>query len=60
LKDSLKDKEHNLKAKGIASHPAKSISRKFEILEQKDILNLAKKNHGFAEFLKSYFEKRVV
>jgi len=60
LRDSLKDSEKNLLAKGIASHPAHAIARKFEILEPKDILSLAKKNPGFAEFLHSYFTKRVV
>ena len=60
LKDSLKDKEHNLKAKGIASHPAKSISKGFDILQSGDMLKIAKKDSGFAEFLKNYFEKRVV
>jgi tRNA nucleotidyltransferase (CCA-adding enzyme) len=60
LKDSLKDTEKNLLAKGIASHPAHVISKKFEILDSKEILKLAKKNPGFAEFLKNYFGKRVV
>ncbi|MEM5812719.1 MAG: CCA tRNA nucleotidyltransferase [Candidatus Aenigmatarchaeota archaeon] len=57
LRKSLKDTEKNLKSKGIASYPAKSISKKFEILEPKEILNLAKKNQEFAEFLQSYFKK---
>jgi len=60
LRDSLKDSEKNLKAKGIASAPAKSISKKFDILKPQDILKLAKGNPDFAEFLKSYFGKRVV
>jgi tRNA nucleotidyltransferase (CCA-adding enzyme) len=59
LKDSLKDRKDNLLAKGIASHPAESIAKGFEILEPKSILDLAKSNPGFAEFLKSYFGKRV-
>jgi tRNA nucleotidyltransferase (CCA-adding enzyme) len=59
LKGSLKDKEKNLLSKGIASHPAKAISKKFELMEPKDILKLAKKNHGFAEFLDNYFTERV-
>jgi tRNA nucleotidyltransferase (CCA-adding enzyme) len=60
LKDSLKDKKEELQAKGIASHPAEAIAKGFEILEPKDILKLAKKNPGFAEFLKEYFGKRAV
>lgn len=60
LKDSLKDSEKNLLSKGIASHPAHAIARKFEILEPKDILKLAKKNPGFAELLESYFTEKVV
>ena len=60
LKDSLKDSEKGLKAKGIASSPAKSIAGKFEILKPQDILKFAKGNPGLAEFLKSYFGKRVV
>jgi len=60
LKDSLKDSEKGLKAKGIASHPAKSISKGFDILQYGDVLKIAKKDSGFAEFLKSYFEKKVV
>jgi len=60
LKDSLKDSEKSLLAKGIASHPAHSIAKKFEILDSKEILKLAKKDPGFAEFLQGYFTKRVV
>ncbi|MCX6814866.1 MAG: CCA tRNA nucleotidyltransferase [Candidatus Aenigmarchaeota archaeon] len=60
LRDSLKDSEKNLLSKGIASHPAKSISKGFDIMDSKGVLNLAKKNPGFAEFLHSYFTKRVV
>ena len=60
LRHSLKDSEANLKAKGIASYPAKSISNNFDVLQPQEILNFAKGNSGFAEFLKDYFEKRVV
>jgi tRNA nucleotidyltransferase (CCA-adding enzyme) len=60
LRDSLKDKEKNLLSKGIASHPAKAISKKFDLLDHKEILKLAKKNPGFAEFLENYFTERVV
>jgi len=60
LRDSLKENEKNLKAKGIASYPAKSISKKFDILQPKEILNFSKRNSCFAEFLKDYFGKRVV
>ncbi len=60
LKDSLKDSEKNLLSKGIASHPAHAIAKKFDILDSKETLSLAKKNPGFAEFLHSYFTKRVV
>jgi len=60
LKDSLKDKKEELLAKGIASHPAEAIAKGFEILQAKDILGLAKSSPGLAEFLRNYFEKRVV
>jgi tRNA nucleotidyltransferase (CCA-adding enzyme) len=60
LKDSLKDSESNLKSKGIASTPAKTIAQKFEILKAHEILEFAKKNQDFAEFLKSSITKRVV
>ena len=60
LKDSLKDRKEELLAKGIASHPAEAIAKSFEILQAKDVLGLAKGNPGLAEFLKGYFEKRVV
>jgi tRNA nucleotidyltransferase (CCA-adding enzyme) len=59
LRDSLKDSEKNLLSKGIASHPAHAIARKFDILEPKDVIRLAKKNPGFAEFLDNYFTERV-
>ncbi len=60
LKDSLKDSEANLKSKGIASTPAKSIAQKFELLNPNDILGFAKKSQSFAEFLKNYFKKSIV
>ncbi len=59
LRHSLKDSEKNLLSKGIASHPAHAITRKFEILDHKDIIKLAKKSPGFAEFLENYFTERV-
>jgi tRNA nucleotidyltransferase (CCA-adding enzyme) len=60
MRHSLRDSEKSLKSKGIASMPAKSISKKFEVLNSHGMLALAKKSPGFAEFLKNYFEKRVV
>ena len=60
LRHSLKDSEKSLLAKGIASHPAKAISKKFELLDSKEIMKLAKNDPSFADFLHGYFTERVV
>jgi tRNA nucleotidyltransferase (CCA-adding enzyme) len=60
LKDSLSDPLKGLKAKGISSYIAKSVSgKKFRILKEKEILNLAKKSRDFGLFLKHYLEKSI-
>lgn len=60
LKDSLSDPLKGLKAKGISSYIAKSISgKKFKILKEKEILNLAKKNQDFGLFLKHHLERTI-
>ncbi len=60
LTHSLSDSYEELKAKGIASHIAESISKGFKILEDKEIIELSKKNQDFALFLKEFFEKNMV
>lgn len=59
LKDSLKDKECGLKAKGIASYIATSIAKSgFQMLKDpKQILEFAKQNPEFGELLQKYLEK---
>ena len=60
LKDSLSDPLKELKAKGISSYIAKSISgKKFRILSGKEILNLIKKNQDFGLFLRNYMERMM-
>jgi tRNA nucleotidyltransferase (CCA-adding enzyme) len=57
LKDSLKDREKILKAKGIPSHIAKKISKKYEMFSEPNrIMKLAKKDKDFGIFLRKYFE----
>ncbi len=58
LRDSLSDKLSELKAKGIPSYIAKSISKGFNILDEKGILSLAKKDKDFGEALQKYLEKK--
>ena len=58
LKDSLKDPLKILLAKGIPSHIAKQISKKFALASDvKKIAALAKKDKEFGVFLRDYFEK---
>ncbi len=60
LKDTLSDPEKILRAKGIPSYIAKSVSKKFRIDKQDKILKLAKKNPEFGQFLMDYFEREVL
>jgi len=58
LKDSLNDSLEILKAKGIPSHIAKQISKKYTIVTDiKKIAGLTKKDKQFGVFLREYFEK---
>jgi len=61
LEDTLSDPLREIKAKGIASHLADSIAGRagsgFRILEEEQILDLAKKDRGFGLFLKGYLDK---
>jgi len=60
LKDTLSDPEKILRAKGIPSYIAKSVSKKFVIDKQDRILKLARKNPEFGQFLMDYFEREVL
>jgi len=61
LEDTLSDSEKELKAKGIGSYIAKSIAgrRGFKILEETQIIDLAKKDREFGLFLKKHVEKAL-
>lgn len=56
LKDSLKESDSILKAKGIPNHIAKQISRGFKILGNEQIEKIMN-NEDFSVFLREYFEK---
>jgi len=61
LKDSLKDNVKILKAKGIPSHIAKQIAKKYEMFsEPKKIMKLVKRDKDFGIFLRKYFEKESI
>jgi tRNA nucleotidyltransferase (CCA-adding enzyme) len=57
LKDSLAVDIKELLAKGFASHIAQSITKGFKLLNEKQILNLAKREHEFCQFLDNYLTK---
>jgi len=58
LDDSLKDPLKILRAKGIPSHIAKQIAKKYMLAtDLKKILALTKKDKNFGIFLREYFEK---
>lgn len=58
LKDSLSDSFEILKAKGVPSHIAKQISKKFILIsDAKKIEALTKKDKNLGIFLRDYFEK---
>jgi len=60
LASSLSEKKNILLQKGIASYIAENIAKGFIIYEDKKALALAKANKEFFEFLKNYFEKKMV
>jgi tRNA nucleotidyltransferase (CCA-adding enzyme) len=58
LADSLSDSLKILKAKGIPSHIAAQIAKKFTLVtDVKKMSVMAKKDKGFGVFLREYFEK---
>ena len=58
ITDSLNDSLKILKAKGIPSHIATSISKRYTLVtDPKRIIALAKKDKNFGIFLRDYFEK---
>jgi tRNA nucleotidyltransferase (CCA-adding enzyme) len=63
LEDTLSDPVKQLRAKGIASHIAESLSASqgtgFKILEEEQILGLARRDRAFGLFLKKYLERDV-
>lgn len=57
LRDSLSTSSKKLKAKGIASHLADSISKEFHILSRKQLLKRAEKDEELADYLNRFFRK---
>lgn len=58
IEDSLKDPLKILKAKGIPSHIATQIAKRYTLVTDiKKIAALAKKDKNFGIFLRDYFEK---
>lgn len=58
IRDSLNVSLKILKAKGIPSHIAEEISKKYEMITNpKKIFKIVKNDRNFGVFLKSYFEK---
>ena len=60
LKQTLKNSPKKLKSMGIDSYIASSVSKRFKILKNNDIIKFAKKNKEFAVFLHNYLEKDIV
>jgi len=60
IKDFLKDSEKELHKKGMPSYIAKSLSKKFAIMKDKEILKTVKETPEFGEFLHDYFEREMV
>jgi tRNA nucleotidyltransferase (CCA-adding enzyme) len=58
IKDSLDDPLKELKAKGIPSHIAEEISKKYSVFSKPEqIIQISKKDKDFGVFLREYFEK---
>jgi len=58
VKDSLDDPLKELKAKGIPSHIAEEISKKYYVFSKpKQMIQISKKDKEFGVFLREYFEK---
>jgi len=58
LKDSLGDSVRTLKAKGIPSHIAKQVAKRYTLLSDSErIIKIVKKDKEFGIFLREYFEK---
>ncbi|MBU0530240.1 MAG: CCA tRNA nucleotidyltransferase [Candidatus Aenigmatarchaeota archaeon] len=60
LRHSLSVPEKRLVEKGIGSYVSKSVAKKYTITSEKEVLSKARKNAELAEFLKIFFEKKVV
>jgi tRNA nucleotidyltransferase (CCA-adding enzyme) len=60
LKEILTADEKTLKAKGIASYLAREITKKFDILQERELISHARRYPDFGKFLTDFFEKRVV
>jgi len=56
LKDTLSDPEKRLREKGIPSYIAKAVSRDFRMLNEKQILSLAKRKPGLAQSLRDWLK----
>jgi tRNA nucleotidyltransferase (CCA-adding enzyme) len=59
VKSKLSSSEAILKSIGIASHPAKEIAKRFELLKERELISLARHNPDFGDFLKDFFERNV-
>ncbi|MFQ5648217.1 MAG: hypothetical protein ACE5FW_03185, partial [Candidatus Aenigmatarchaeota archaeon] len=60
IKDSLSDPKKTLLEKGIPKYIAESVSKKFRLLEQKQLLGLVKKQPEVGRFLLDYLEREVL
>ncbi len=59
INSMLSLKAEELKSRGIASHVADSVSKKYGLFEDENILKLAK-DHGFGSFLLDHFKKSLL
>ncbi|MEK6909606.1 MAG: hypothetical protein AABW61_00855, partial [Candidatus Aenigmatarchaeota archaeon] len=57
LADSLKDNVDVLKSKGVPNYIAEQLVKGFEIVSDKKMLKLVRKDKDFGVFLRNYFEK---
>ncbi len=59
FRETLKSDEKTLRIKGIPSYTAQSLSKKFKILREREILKLGSSNEEFGEFLVSFFKRDI-
>ncbi|MBL7206536.1 MAG: CCA tRNA nucleotidyltransferase [Candidatus Aenigmarchaeota archaeon] len=57
LRETLKGSFKKLRERGVPSYIAKSIRKRYQFLNEKQIISLAKKDKEFALFLKEYVNK---